>query len=71
MSFYDFCFLFYFKFLTEGFMCKRQKKGFNKKKMNWFVTKEKKKSLILQKDRNVLGNFGVDMWVHKLTLQQI
>lgn len=24
-------------------MCKRQKKGFNKKKkMNWFVTKEKK-----------------------------
>lgn len=53
-------------------MCKRQKKGFNKKKkMNWFVTKEKKRSLILQKDRNVLGNFGVDMWVHKLTLQQI
>lgn len=52
-------------------MCKRQKKGFNKKKNELVCNKRKKRSLILQKDRNVLGNFGVDMWVHKLTLQQI
>lgn len=54
-------------------MCKRQKKGFNKtkkKKKNWFVTKEKR-SVILQKDRNVLGDVGVGMWVHRVTLQQM
>jgi len=57
MSFYDFCFLFYFKFLTEGFMCKRQKKGFNKKKMNWFVTKEKKKVSHSAKRQECFGKF--------------
>lgn len=38
-------------------MCKRQKKGFNKKKMNWFVTKEKKKVSHSAKRQECFGKF--------------